>query len=563
MLRSSVVQKRGASGDRISCPALIVALSSLLACGGTEPGARQPSWRTPEKIASHRERGPITIHMAPRNPAVLVYNDPPITPAPRFPLADAIIREVERVSTSLGKPAPAPDGRLYAAARELAEVAPDDGPLAYSLIEFALQRNGIIEPSPHLVVVWGPTDDSLVSSLAERLPSILGSNEFARLGVGVADRQDGGVTVLAFQSSFIQTGPIPRRLGPSGKVRIDATLKRPYVDPEVFVARDDGDVQRLVLAPVGPSGFRTELACGPHRGKQQVEITALDQTGATVMANFPVWCGEDPPEAITVTLDAYDAVAVDSADEAEERLAGMLNRDRDRNGLTPLAFDPRLTEVARAHSRDMRDTGVVAHVSPNTGSASDRVRAGGIRSSLVLENVARAYGVGEAEDGLMNSPGHRANILSREATHVGLGVVLGGMVAGRRELFVTQLFIRRPPPIDHRQVRDDVAAAVNRARPLDEDRELSLVAQELAEAVAAGGGPADASRRASQRLATLRLPYSKVTTQVSSVADLAAFNPDTSLSDRSIAAFGLGVAQGDHEVMGEAAIHIVLLFGHR
>ena len=85
-----------------------------------------------------------------------------------------------------------------------------------------------------------------------------------------------------------------------------------------------------------------------------------------------------------------------------------------------------LVQVARAHSRDMRDTGVVAHVSPTTGSAGDRVRAGNIKSSLVLENVARAYGVGEAEEGLMNSPGHRANILSRDATHMGLGVVLGG-----------------------------------------------------------------------------------------------------------------------------------------
>jgi uncharacterized protein YkwD len=502
--------------------------------------------------------------MAPRTPAALAYNDPPGTPAPRFALADAVIREVERVSAELGKPAPAPDGRLYAAARELAEVAPEDGRLVYSLIEFALQRNGIIEPSPHLMVVWGPTGEpSFVASLAERLPSILGSSEFVRLGVGVAERGDEEVTVLAFQSSFIETAPIPRRLEPNGRIRIEAALKHPFADPEVFVTREDGAVQRLVLASVGKSGFRTDLACGQHRGRQQVEITAIDQTGATVMANFPVWCGEEPPTTLKVELDPSETELDGTDTAAEDRLIALVNQDRQRHGLSPLHVDARLADVARKHSHDMRETGVVAHISPTTGSAADRVRTGGIRSSLVLENVARAYGVVEAEEGLMNSPGHRANILSRDATQMGIGVAQGAVVAGRRELFVTQLFIRVPARIDHRRVHTDVAAIIKQARTLDEDRELSLVAQDLADGVASGSSPADASQRASQRLATMRLPYTKVTTQVSTVADVAAFRPDSSIANRSLTAFGLGIAQGDHDVIGESAIHIVLVFGHR
>jgi hypothetical protein len=146
---------------------------------------------------------------------------------------------------------------------------------------------------------------------------------------------------------------------------------------------------------------------------------------------------------------------------------------------------------------------------------------------------------------------------------MGLGVILGGEVAGMRELFVTQLFIRTPARIDHRQIRDQVADIVKRIRPLDEDRELSLVAQGAAEAVASGLTPAQASAEASGRLTTTRLPYSKVTTQVSTVADLSAFKPTPTLSSRSLVAFGVGVAQGDHDVMGESAIHVVLTFGHR
>ncbi|MBE7448064.1 MAG: CAP domain-containing protein [Kofleriaceae bacterium] len=84
-----------------------------------------------------------------------------------------------------------------------------------------------------------------------------------------------------------------------------------------------------------------------------------------------------------------------------------------------------MAEVARAHSREMRVTGVVGHVSALTGSAADRVKVAGIRTGLVLENIARAYGIAEAQAGLMNSPGHRANLLSRAATHVGIGIELG------------------------------------------------------------------------------------------------------------------------------------------
>jgi len=509
--------------------------------------------------------GPLRVEMAPTGPSARMYNDPKVVRIPRFALSDAIIREVERVSAELGKPAPTPDGRLYATTRELAEVVPEDSRLIYSLIEFALQRNGIIEPSPHIMVVWGGgSDDDMIADIGKRLPGILGSASFARMGVGVARHADGQeVTVIAFQSSFLRTSPIPRRLEPHGRVRIDTALVPPFADPEVFVTRENGNVERLVLGPSGREGFRTELACGSHRGRQQVEITALDKSGATVMANFPVWCGEDPPATIAVELDAAEVAPVVSAEDAEDRLARLINRDREQHGLGELALDPRLTAVARAHSREMRETGVVAHVSPRTGSASDRVRAGKIRSSIVLENVARAYGIGEAQEGLMNSPGHRANILSPDVTHVGLGVSLGGEVAGRRELFVTQVFIRLPPPIDYRQARQQVADIVKRVRVIDEDRELSLIAQELAAEVAGGQSPADASKRAGAHLAPLRLPYSKVTSQVTTVADVAAFAPDSTLTDRSLIAYGLGLAQGDHEVMGEHAITIVLLFGHR
>jgi uncharacterized protein YkwD len=454
-------------------------------------------------------------------------------------------------------------GRLFAAAQALAEVAPENAPLAYSLVEFAMQHHGIIEPSPHLIVIWGPADkpSAITDKLEERLPQILRGAEFSRLGVGSARRGRSGeaVTVLAFQASFIETRPIPRSLPDGGTIRIDGTLRAPFADPQVYVTGKDGGVAKPSMTRLGSSGFRSEVPCDDHHGKLQIEITALDASGATVMANFPVWCHESPPDKIVIQTTDDDTSPVTTAADGERRMTEKVNDDRRAHGLAPLQLDAQLSEVARAHSQEMLETGVVAHISPTTGSAVDRVVAGGINSAVILENVARAYGVSEAEQGLMNSPGHRANILSDKATHLGVGIAVGEEVAGRRELFVTQLFVRRAAAVDVEEASERAHRAVQAVRPLAHDERLSDVAGELARSVAAGEATEAASKRVAGRLRKMKTTYSTVTTVVTAVADIDAFQPDAALADPSVSHFGLGIAQGVHSLIGDAAIYVVLL----
>src|SRR5690606_4768389 len=130
VIRSVFVSLSSVLPSRVLVGALVPA---LLSCGPAAAGDRQPSWRRPQEVASSAARGPMTIELAPEAPAARAYNDPPVAPAPRSQLADAIVREVERISAELGRPAPVPDGRLYAAAAELAAVTPQDGTLVYSL----------------------------------------------------------------------------------------------------------------------------------------------------------------------------------------------------------------------------------------------------------------------------------------------------------------------------------------------------------------------------------------------------------------------------------------------
>jgi uncharacterized protein YkwD len=82
----------------------------------------------------------------------------------------------------------------------------------------------------------------------------------------------------------------------------------------------------------------------------------------------------------------------------------------------------------------------VEHQSPTSGNAADRVRRSGARAAVVLENVARASSVADAQRSFMSSPGHRANVLDRTVTRMGAGVVIRRERGGVPSLYVTQLF---------------------------------------------------------------------------------------------------------------------------
>jgi uncharacterized protein YkwD len=114
----------------------------------------------------------------------------------------------------------------------------------------------------------------------------------------------------------------------------------------------------------------------------------------------------------------------------------LVNEARAENGLPPLAPDPELTEVARRHSADMFARGYFAHDTPEGRSPFDRMKDANVRFLTAGENLALAPTVSIAHRGLMNSPGHRANILRSQFGRVGIGIMDGGM----RGLMVSQEF---------------------------------------------------------------------------------------------------------------------------
>jgi len=113
--------------------------------------------------------------------------------------------------------------------------------------------------------------------------------------------------------------------------------------------------------------------------------------------------------------------------DAETQMLTLVNRARAENGLEPVAVDPTIRDVARAYSTTMFQQGFFAHIDQNGATPFDRMRAGGATFRAAGENLALAPTVQIAHDGLMNSPGHRANILNPRYRRIGIGVADGGM----------------------------------------------------------------------------------------------------------------------------------------
>ena len=113
-----------------------------------------------------------------------------------------------------------------------------------------------------------------------------------------------------------------------------------------------------------------------------------------------------------------------SVSNYERRVAELVNVERQKNGLGPLTLDASISNVARIKSKDMSDNNYFAHQSPTYGSAGNMLTQHGIRWSAWGENIAVGQDTPEeVVTQWMNSPSHRANILSPNFSKIGVGYV--------------------------------------------------------------------------------------------------------------------------------------------
>ncbi len=111
----------------------------------------------------------------------------------------------------------------------------------------------------------------------------------------------------------------------------------------------------------------------------------------------------------------------------ESQVIALINQERADEGVPPLSSQSQLTSAARIHSADMACNGFFSHTSPTTGSPYNRITAQGYSYSAAGENIAAGYSsAASVVDTWMNSADHRANILSPNYVHIGVGYAYWG-----------------------------------------------------------------------------------------------------------------------------------------
>lgn len=135
--------------------------------------------------------------------------------------------------------------------------------------------------------------------------------------------------------------------------------------------------------------------------------------------------------------NSNDTINSDFTKEQLEVLE-IVNKERKANGLKPLTLNKELSNVATVKSQDMINKGYFDHTSPTYGSPFDMMKSFGISYKAAGENIAKDQKTpSEVMNSWMNSPGHRANILSPNFTELGVGVAKDS----KGTIYWTQMFI--------------------------------------------------------------------------------------------------------------------------
>ncbi len=209
-----------------------------------------------------------------------------------------------------------------------------------------------------------------------------------------------------------------------------------------------GGLQMVVFLAIGLMLFMSlpVTSASKERISSAVSSKPLLELGdrfETLLANTP---GKDftqtlnllmvKPESDKSVELGFATTDVKPKPELEARMLELVNGERTSRGLKALRPHETARAVARKHSVDMFARGYFAHKNPDGLDPFDRMKNGGVVFTSAGENLALAPTLKQAHVGLMNSPGHRANILSADYGAVGIGVIDGGPYG----LMITQNF---------------------------------------------------------------------------------------------------------------------------
>lgn len=153
-------------------------------------------------------------------------------------------------------------------------------------------------------------------------------------------------------------------------------------------------------------------------------VTVTSPTTVTVTS--PTTASPSSTSAAASTTPALPAIpAVTALTGDEQQMVDMINQERIAAGVSPLKVDLRLASVAQAKANDLKANNYFDHTSPVYGSPWAMMQQVGLNVQWAGENISGNDSVAGSMAALMQSPGHRANILDPRFTAVGVGIAYG------------------------------------------------------------------------------------------------------------------------------------------
>jgi len=364
--------------------------------------------------------------------------------------------------------------------------------------------------------------------------------------------------VLVLRDEAVVLDPLPRRLALGQQATLSGHIAGAAESPRVLISPVDGQLSAPEQAP--GKAFRAELRCGDRPGWIRIEISGTVAGARRSLANFPVACGTELATSVPVAAPDWPSDVA----QQERKVLENINAERTAGGIPALAWDDVVAGVARGISQALGD-----EERRDSATSASAVVAGlqkaGVPSPLVFANPGQGRNVAEAQQLLLESPVHRANMMNPETNHAGVGVSTVTQKSGATTTYLAELFVKVLPPVDLDAVRQQLLAAIAERRAegkvaaISVDSALHEVAQKYAQEMAAAKGTLP-EQRDTQMLDSLKKTYKGVNMLAgASAAPLEFANQRKVLANGK--ALGVGLAQGDHPTVGRNAFYVVILVG--
>jgi uncharacterized protein YkwD len=424
-------------------------------------------------------------------------------------------------------------------------------------LEFTLRAAGCIDSSAsvHLFYTSEDTPDGFLTHLQALTPSLLSASHIGIARALATPPYRWTWTTLLVQRSARLLSPLPRTCAAHDTLRLHFELTQELKNVELIVMDTTSRITREALTPplTTPNTYTATITCPTTPGELWIEVLGRALSGPQVLFQAPILVDQPLPRAWDGHYPPDEAAYTTSPAAAERHLLDLINADRAAHGLSPLSPDPKLADIARAHSADMRDNHFFAHTSPLSSDLSARLRAASYRVRASTENIARNTSLYDAHRGLMQSLGHRINILDPNVSTVGIGVAFEPSPPPLPQVIhITQDFALPLPqtspakllPSLHSRASTSAALSSTSISPLASP--LSQIAQHAALHVLSHGfSSAKVNPLIQAQLSLASIPYKGFRVQYQTLLSPEDYTPPAALSDGSVSEAAIGVSDQD------------------